>query len=368
MISVRGLVASSGPFRLRPVDLEVGAGELLVLLGPSGAGKTVLLEALLGMRPIHAGAIVIDGRAVTTTPPEQRHVAYMPQDVALFPHLSVRANIEFGRRVRGQHAGLAADVDRIVESLGIARLLARPGVRSLSGGEAQRVALARALVTRPRVLFLDESFSALDAHIRQRLLHQFRALQQELGLTAIYVTHSLGEAAAVADRIAVLIDAGLVQLSTPERLFREPRDLRVARFLQLDNLYAVGALDGAQATIGGVRLTLAAAPAVAGPAWLAASAGDLMLVHPGDPAVATNLLRGTIAGLDRRHGHSRARIAVDADAGGGGGGGGGDGDVVLECELTARDRLVLGDDLTAGRPVTIHVPPAAVAVFPEVTA
>ena len=188
MIAVRSLVATSGPFRLQPITLEIESGELLVLLGPSGTGKTVLSEALLGLRTVERGAVTIDGRDVTAIEPEDRLVAYMPQDVALFPHLSVRANIEFGRRVRGQLDGLAAEIADVSTALEISHLLDRTNIRSLSGGEAQRVALARALVTRPRVLFLDESFSALDAHIRRRLLLQFRQVQRTASLTAIYVT------------------------------------------------------------------------------------------------------------------------------------------------------------------------------------
>jgi ABC-type sugar transport system ATPase subunit len=358
MITVRSLVASSGPFRLRPTTLDIESGELLVLLGPSGAGKTVLLEALLGLREVHAGTIVIDGREVTTTPPEDRLVAYMPQDVALFPHLSVRENIEFGRRVRGQRDGLAADLTRLAESLGIAKLLERPSVRSLSGGEAQRVALARALVTHPRVLFLDESFSALDAHIRRRLLLQFRELQQEMKLTAIYVTHSLGEAALVADRIAVLIDGTIVQLSRPERLFREPRDLRVARFLQLDNLHRAELCDGRRCRVGGVELELASAPAVSGTPWLAFSTGDVMLVHPQDAAAALahNRFAGSVISIEQRHNHSQIAVRIQNSD-----------ELVIACDVTLRDRLLLGDRLAIGAAVEVHVPPAAIAVFPEVS-
>lgn len=356
MISARALVASSGPFQLQPTTLEVESGELLVLLGPSGAGKTVLLEALLGLRKVHAGAIVIDGREVTRTPPEQRLVAYMPQDVALFPHLSVRDNIEFGRLVRGHPTGLSSDVAHIAASLDIESLLDRASVRSLSGGEAQRVALARALVTHPRVLFLDESFSALDAHIRRRLLLQFRALQKEMKLTAIYVTHSLGEAALVADRIAVLIDGAIVQISHPDRLFRQPRDLRVARFLQLDNLHPAQLHNGSRCRIGPLELEVATIPKIAGTAWLAFPTGDVMLVHPEDKISACNQFSGTVAAIEQRHNHRRIKIAID-----------GTDPLLIECDLTIRDRLLLGDRLAVGAPVTAHIPSEAIAVFPEIS-
>lgn len=353
MIAVRSLVATSGPFRLQPITLEIASGELLVLLGPSGTGKTVLLEALLGLRSVESGAVTIDGRDVTAIEPEDRLVAYMPQDVALFPHLSVRANIEFGRRVRGQLAGLAAEVTEVSTALEIGHLLDRTDVRSLSGGEAQRVALARALVTRPRVLFLDESFSALDAHIRRRLLLQFRQVQRDRRLTAIYVTHSLGEATLVGDRVAVMLDGAIAQLATPETLFREPRDLRIARFLQLDNVSETTSIEGTTARVAGLAFELVK-PASA-PSWIAISAGDVMLVSRDDREVASNRFAGTITSVTQRHDHRRARVALEGSTG-----------LELECELSARDRYLGADSVVVGARVELHVPPSAIVVFPEV--
>lgn len=353
MITVRSLVATSGPFRLQPITLEIESGELLVLLGPSGTGKTVLLEALLGLRSVEGGGVTIDGRDVTTTAPEDRLVAYMPQDVALFPHLSVRANIEFGRRVRGQLDGLAAEVADVATALEITDLLDRKNVRSLSGGEAQRVALARALVTRPRVLFLDESFSALDAHIRRRLLLQFRQVQKDRGLTAIYVTHSLGEATFVGDRVAVMFEGAIAQLTTPETLFREPSDLRIARFLQLDNVQAATSIEGTTAHVAGIAFELATA-CTSPSSWIAISAGDVMLVSPEDRGVTANRFAGTVTRVTQRHDHRRARVALDGS------------ELELECELSARDRFLGSTSVAVGARVELHVPPSAIVVFPEV--
>ncbi|MEO9156409.1 MAG: ABC transporter ATP-binding protein [Kofleriaceae bacterium] len=351
---MRSLVATSGPFRLQPITLEIASGELVVLLGPSGTGKTVLLEALLGLRTVEGGAVTIDGRDVTATEPEDRLVAYMPQDVALFPHLSVRANIEFGRRVRGQLEGLAAEVTEVATTLEIAHLLERTNIRSLSGGEAQRVALARALVTRPRVLFLDESFSALDAHIRRRLLLQFRQVQRDRGLTAIYVTHSLGEATFVGDRVAVMLDGAIAQLTTPETLFRAPSDLRIARFLQLDNVHAATSIEGTTAHVAGLAFELAA-PARSGSSWIAISAGDVMLVSRDDRDVVSNRFAGTITRVTQRHDHRRARIALEGSAG-----------LELDCDLSARDRFLGSASVAVGARVELHVPSSAIVVFPEV--
>lgn len=239
MIRCRGLSAHIGDFALRDVTFEVESGRALVVLGPSGAGKTLLLETLLGLRAPSAGTVELDGSDVTRLPPEQRGVSYMPQDVALFPHLSVRENILFGRRVRGTMAGAEDDVAQIAARLRIEHLVAREHVRSLSGGEKQRVGLARAFVVRPRVLFLDESFSALDAHVRAELQSQCREVQRSLGITMVCVTHHFEECFALGDDALVLMNGEVRQRAAPVTLFARPGSLEVARFLRKRNLLRV---------------------------------------------------------------------------------------------------------------------------------
>jgi ABC-type Fe3+/spermidine/putrescine transport system ATPase subunit len=238
MIRCQGLSVGFGGFRLEGIHLAVDAGESFFVLGPSGAGKTLLLEALLGVRPPEAGQVVLDGSDVTRSPPEARGVAYVPQDLGLFPHLSVRENVLFGLGPpRRRPADAAERVDRWVRLLNLGPVIGRRDVRTLSGGERQRVALARALITEPRVLFMDEPFSALDASLRRRLQVEFRRLQQQLGLTLVQVTHEPEEAFLMADRMVILMDGRVEQIGRPAELYNRPGNLRVARFLMLQNLY-----------------------------------------------------------------------------------------------------------------------------------
>ena len=216
---------------LEALDLEVVAGELLVLLGPSGSGKSTALRLLAGVEPLDAGRVEIDGRDVTDVPPERRDVAMVFQDLALFGHLDVAANITFGRLTRE----LPVDERRrrlaeVVDVLDLGGLLdRRPD--ELSGGQRQRVALARAMIRTPRAFLLDEPMSDLDARLREEARAQIVALQRRLGTTMVHVTHDQDEAMAMADRIAVLHDGALTQVGTVRELYDRPADRRVAGFL-----------------------------------------------------------------------------------------------------------------------------------------
>jgi len=202
-------------FDLR-VALETGA-ETVAVVGPSGAGKSTLLRAVAGLVPAR-GSVVVDGRDWTHLPPERRAVGFVFQDYALFPHLSVLRNIAFG--------GEPGD---LLERLGIAHLAqARPS--ELSGGERQRVALARALARRPEVLLLDEPLSSLDPHTRDGVRAELRSTLRELALPALVVTHDFLDAAALAERVGVLVDGALVQVGRPDELIAAPVSQFVARF------------------------------------------------------------------------------------------------------------------------------------------
>lgn len=222
---------------LRSINLDVAPGERLALLGPSGSGKTSLLRSLAGLQPVLAGRVSVDGRDVTTLPPEERGIVYMHQAPSLFPHLSVLHNVTFPLDVRG-HSRAEAD-RRAREGLARVRLeaLADRAPSTLSGGQRHRVALARALAASPRVLLLDEPFASLDPALRAEVRDAVvQVLRDTHGPAAIVVTHDVDEAAALGDRVAVLLDGGIAQCGQPAEVFARPGTVAVARFLGTTNV------------------------------------------------------------------------------------------------------------------------------------
>ena len=238
-------VTLDGTRIVEDVTVDVPAGERLALLGPSGSGKSTVLRVAAGLLRPRSGRVLLDGRDVTDVPPHRRGVGLVFQDAALFPHRDVAGNVGFGPAVAGhEESERRARIAEALELVGLAGAGHRD-VSTLSGGEAQRVALARALATRPGVLLLDEPLGALDGPLRQRLQDDLRELFERLALTAIHVTHDVGEAFALGDRVAILREGRLAQLATPEALWSGPADDWVAQFLGLRNLVR----DGASATV-----------------------------------------------------------------------------------------------------------------------
>jgi len=238
MIEVYNLVAKYGNFTLKEINLSIGNSECFVLIGPTGAGKTLFLETLLGIKPLFKGRIFSNGKDITKIPPEERSFSYLPQDLALFPHLDVKDNIGFGLKIKGLPPREISDkISSIAKMLKIGYLLDRKNVRSLSGGEKQRVALARAIVIDSKTLFLDEPFGALDTAARYELLTEFKALQERLGITVILVTHDLNEATFLADKMAVIMNGEIKQYGIPEEVYAQPESDEVAKFLMVGKLF-----------------------------------------------------------------------------------------------------------------------------------
>jgi ABC-type Fe3+/spermidine/putrescine transport system ATPase subunit len=235
-LSIENLCVGYGSTRvLDRVSLAIGKGEMVALLGSSGCGKTTLLRSIAGFVTPESGSIRIEGRDLTALPPEKRGAAMMFQSYALWPHMSVAANIGYGLRMRGWKRD--AIERRVGEMLSLLQLdgYGPRSVGSLSGGQRQRVALGRALAVNPSLLLLDEPMSNLDHRVRVDLRHELRALQKRIGITAVYVTHDREEALTLADRIAV-IDAGRVaQYGTPQEVFHQPASPFVAGFMGADN-------------------------------------------------------------------------------------------------------------------------------------
>jgi iron(III) transport system ATP-binding protein len=218
---------------LRGVDLAVPSGALFAILGASGSGKTTLLRLLSGFERVDSGTIEIDGRHVSGPdvhlPPELRQIGYVTQEGSLFPHLSVAANVVFGLRRRERHDRFKAEA--MLESVGLPASYASRGPHELSGGEQQRVALARALAPQPKLVLLDEPFSALDASLRIETREAVAAILQAAGATALLVTHDQSEALSMGREVAVLRDGVLAQVAPPEDLYRRPADAALAQFV-----------------------------------------------------------------------------------------------------------------------------------------
>jgi putative spermidine/putrescine transport system ATP-binding protein len=287
--------AAGGPVTaVDGVDLDVADGEFFAMLGPSGSGKTTVLRMIAGFEQPTAGRILLGGEDVSRLAPFQRDVNTVFQDYALFPHMTVAENVGYGLRVR--RVPRAERRSRVEEALGTVRLAGFGGRRpsQLSGGQRQRVALARALVNRPRVLLLDEPLGALDLRLREDMQVELKAIQREVGVTFLFVTHDQGEALTMSDRVAVF-DAGRVeQVGTPEEIYERPATPFVAGFVGSSTL-----LRGAVArALLGVEGTWVLRPEK---------------VRVGEPGPGDATASGTVA--DVSYAGAETRLQVDLDVG-----------------------------------------------------
>ena len=269
-IEIAGLTKSFGKDRaVDELSLQVAEGELLVLLGPSGCGKTTIMRSIAGLETPDAGSIAVSGRVVfdaqrrVDVPANRRNVALVFQSYAIWPHMTVFENVAFPLRVRRiPRAETKRRVRQILELYDLDEFADR-GASKLSGGQMQRVAVARSVIMEPRALLLDEPLSNLDAKLRDRLRVELRLIQQQLGITSIYVTHDQGEALALADRVAVMRSGKIVQLDTPIAVYNKPRTRFVADFVGDSNLFpatVVGAERGkVRVRLDGTRIELDAA-------------------------------------------------------------------------------------------------------------
>jgi putative spermidine/putrescine transport system ATP-binding protein len=283
------------------IDLDIRRGEFFTMLGPSGSGKTTCLRMIAGFERPDAGRIELGGEDVTGIPPNERDVNTVFQDYALFPHMSVGRNVEYGLKVKKCPA--AERRERVTEALALVRLegFEKRRPEQLSGGQRQRVALARALVNRPRVLLLDEPLGALDLKLRQQLQVELKRIQSEVGITFIYVTHDQDEALSMSDRIAVMDGGRVLQIGSPNEVYDEPRSDFVAGFVGVSNLLE---LEIASVEDGVARLRLGSGDDIQAP-----DAGEL---RPGTKVLVT--IRPERIAISQRGGAAAA--ATDCHASG----------------------------------------------------
>jgi putative spermidine/putrescine transport system ATP-binding protein len=291
-VELRGVVKEfAGHRALNEIQLTIEPGEFVALLGPSGCGKTTALRVVAGLESATTGDVLINDEAVSDLPASKRDIGMVFQSYSLFPHLSVLANVEFGLRMRKVPA--AERLTRSAEALdlvGLGHLHARYA-HQLSGGQQQRVALARALVTRPRVLLLDEPLSALDAKVRVQLRDEIRRIQTDLGITTLFVTHDQEEALAVADRVAVMNAGQIEQIGTPEDLYDRASSPFVAEFVGLSNRVN-GIVNGNRVLVAGTSLPLINAGVSNGPvvAFVRPEDIELSVADPIAVVVASSFL------------------------------------------------------------------------------
>jgi molybdate/tungstate transport system ATP-binding protein len=236
MINIEKLFLKAGKFTLKNIDFNVKKGEYCVILGPTGSGKTLLMECITGLKKFNGGKIFLNGRDTIKLPPEERNIGYVPQDYALFPFLNVEKNIATGLKLQNcDEEEINKKVLAIAEKLSITHLLNRQ-IKGLSGGEKQRVALARALIINPDILLLDEPYSAIDSSMRKQLWWQMKELHKKTSQSIVHITHDLEEAFALSERIYIIIDGKIEQVSNRKDIFKIPENRKAAEFLGICNI------------------------------------------------------------------------------------------------------------------------------------
>jgi spermidine/putrescine transport system ATP-binding protein len=321
ILELRDLTKRFGDFAaVDRLTLDVGSGEFLTLLGASGSGKTTTLRMIAGFEVPTAGEILMGGAPITGLPPYKRDINTVFQHYALFPHMSVRQNVEYGLRMKGVPAGeRVSRVNDALEMVQLTQLVSR-APRQLSGGQQQRVALARALVNRPRVLLLDEPLGALDLKLRKEMQLELKHLQTGLGITFVYVTHDQEEALTMSDRIVLMREGGVAQIGTPRDLYDRPTSRYVADFIGETNL-----LPGRVVETGNGLVTLRvgdtvvrglsdSAPATGTEAWLTVRPEVIDLLDDRrQPPAGWNAVSGTV--LDTVYAGSSVRAHVELPGG-----------------------------------------------------
>lgn len=351
MIQIEKLNIRLGEFQLHDISLQINEGEYFVLLGPTGAGKSVLLECIAGIDTPDSGLISINGREVTRCYPEERNVGYVPQDYALFPNMTVQQNLGYGLKARKRaDSEIREKVTAMMEQLGILHLRNRLPL-NLSGGEKQRVALGRALITRPGILLLDEPLSALDEDLRSRLAAELRKIQRNLNRAFLHVCHSFEEASFVADRIAIMRQGVIEQVGTIQEILTSPSSLFIAEFTRMRNFH-----EGiAEAINGGCRIrtysgsTLYSSDrAYEGPVTFGMRPEEIALITENVGSQDANHLKARVAQIRFRPSY----LEVELDAG----------FSLIAYHQWHRDS---SPQIAEGRDLWIHIRPEAVVVFPR---
>ncbi|PWR76038.1 ATP-binding cassette domain-containing protein [Methanospirillum stamsii] len=348
-LEIRSLSKTLGDFQLRNVSLTIKDSEYFIILGQSGAGKTILLETIAGIHRPDTGRIFLDGTDITDTPARHRHIGMVYQDYMLFPHLNVEKNIGFGLKQLGEPGEIIRNaVEEISALLGIKHLLER-NPETLSGGEQQRVAIARALIIRPRVLLLDEPLSALDAITRRKMRTELSRLPSLTGVSVIHITHHAEDLISLGHRSAVMDEGSVIQVGNPDEIFQNPQTPFVAAFTGMENLFsgiARESHEGKIIRVGTVRIH--AITPLTGPVFFGIRSEDLIFSREILKSSARNVLKATVTKI--RIMGSLAWVMVDCG-------------ICLTGVLTVQSLFEL--EIDDGDVVYITFKASAVTVFPD---
>ncbi|HXZ90088.1 MAG TPA: ABC transporter ATP-binding protein [Candidatus Dormibacteraeota bacterium] len=312
-ITVENLSHSWGSFSLKNIDLSVPEGSYFVLLGPTGSGKTLLLEAIAGAYSPSEGRVLVSGTDVSHLAPEKRRISYAPQNYLLFENMTVRKNVEYGLHARGiEEQERRKRSSHLLEILGISHLVER-FPRNLSGGERQRVSLARALVVEPRAVLLDEPLSAVDPETKSTILDYLRRVHKETGVTVIHVTHDRLEAAAVADGIGVIREGRITEVGSPAE-FTERASTKLSDIFASDNLFSGNIIrkeaDLALVDIGAGKIVEVITDRT-GHVMLHVRPEDVLISKHGVDSSARNHLSGTVTEVTDLGPRIRLRVSGD---------------------------------------------------------
>lgn len=345
MITIRGLNIGLRDFHLRDVNLDVAENEFFILMGPTGAGKTVLLEAIAGLVPIESGSISIGGKEMTGLPPEKRGISIVYQDYALFPHLTVMDNITYGLRFHKINKEEAKD--RLVQLLDVLNLshLQDRLPTNLSGGEKQRVSVARALMVEPKVLLLDEPLSALDPGFREEVREALKRLHRTSNITFMMVTHDFAEALSLAGRAAVMNNGGIEQTGEIEEIFKRPTSTFVADFVGMKNLFRAE-FRGMKALVSDLEIQLGVKP-INSHGYIAIRPEDIVLSREVVSSSMRNSFAGSVSAVIDQGFYYEVHVQA--------------GEVTLKSLITKTSLMELGLRETA--PVFISFKAAAVHFF-----
>ena len=311
MIEIENISKNLGEFFLRDISFNIRDGEYFMILGPTGAGKTILLETIAGIYRPDKGKILMDGKDITYIPPKDRNISMVYQDYMLFPHLNVEQNIAFGLKLKKTSKEIIKDkVEKNSKLLNIYHLLHRyPG--TLSGGEKQRISIARAMVIEPYALLLDEPLAALDTQTRDRLRQELKRIHSITKITIVHVTHNFEEIFSLADRVSVMNEGRIIQVGSPDDIFRKPNSEFVANFVGVENLFKGKSIvenGSAHINIDGVNIF--SANRKSGEAFVSVRPEEILISKQPFKSSARNSLKGKIARIVNSG--ATAKITVDA--------------------------------------------------------